>query len=366
MNTQRAFLSLLIALFFIPALLLAQPVVNQSYLTDNLNKPFRTVLYETDLDIGDQLASIISATGANQVYDFSGLEYVDSTVIFQEYATVDPGDQFLANPNLAGSQYISKSILPPVDGGLPDTTYNYLYGSLDNGTWFTNGGVSMADIDTDGIVDTFIQWFSPPTIFLQFPLTINSFWTDSTTIQQDFMGAPLTSAIIIDTTEAEGWGTLITPRGQTSALRIKSKQINRNPFLPGMETISTDLDFGRENNISASIVIEDGRAFHRVENLMGTTGLFRPPPDPKFNLGINYPNPVREYTTIPFSLEKARRIKISIMDLTGRELEVLENRTFMPGSYETTWNPSGMKSGQYLIEMRAGHSVQFRKIILQD
>ncbi|MEM8892309.1 MAG: hypothetical protein AAGD28_30300, partial [Bacteroidota bacterium] len=200
-------LLLLLASFLMANSISAQITINENVVIDNFNKRYRNVLYETNLDIDAQLQSILADTGPNKTWDFSNLNYIDSTIVIEEYMAVDPNDPLLQDPNFSNSTFLRKATLYPVDGGNPDTTFLYEYARLDNGTWTTNGTLSISDIDMDGMRDTFLQWFSPPRLEVPFPVSSTSQWFDSTDLVQEFQGMTFISSTFLDSNWVEGWGT---------------------------------------------------------------------------------------------------------------------------------------------------------------
>ena len=275
--TKRKNIYLAICAMLIASVGVAQPTISSDYIA--IGQKFRIVLYETNLNIDNQLLDIINASGPNQSWDFSNLNYIDSTVTFEEYRNIDPNDPLLDNPAFAGSNVLEIYTVLPVEGGSPDTTVQYRYATLDNNNWRINAAVSFIDIDQDQEEDTIISWFSPPTLQIQFPVDQNTFWADSTSIVQNFQGMQFVSSIMIDTTQTQGWGTLITPAGTVSALRLLEKSVTRVPN-SSIETISNDLDFVSPEGIGASIVLEDGRAFHstrtNLDPMTPTRDVYRP------------------------------------------------------------------------------------------
>ncbi len=346
--------------------LTAQITINENVVTDDLGKTIKTVLYETNLGISGQLSPLVNAAGANQTWDFSDLNYVDSTVIFEELMTIAPNDPYINDPNLAGSTFVWKETVPPVTGGLPDTVFQYRYGTLQGGTWLMKGAVTVADIDGDGTVDNFLQWFSPPSLQVQFPVTFGSEWHDTTSLKQDFMGTVFTSAIMLDSNWVDGWGTLITPTGSAPALRIRDKVIDSVPNAPIVD-VSNSLDFqSADGSQSASIVIEDGRAFYRVRTVIGGTTPTLDLPSFSFRLEQNYPNPFSENTTVVFSMEKAEKARLRVVDMKGETCEVLADQLFQAGHQELEWTPNNLPSGMYILEMKVGNMIQHRMLNLQN
>jgi hypothetical protein len=75
-----------------------------------------------------------------------------------------------------------------------------------------------------------------------------------------------------------------------------------------------------------------------------------------FELQQNYPNPFNPSTKIKFEIPSVRGIgnygvKISIYDITGRELETLVNQSFNAGTYEFEFSAENYSSGAYIYRM---------------
>lgn len=83
-----------------------------------------------------------------------------------------------------------------------------------------------------------------------------------------------------------------------------------------------------------------------------------------FGLEQNFPNPFNPTSEIRYQVSDSRHVKLAVYDLLGREVAVLVNETKAPGSYQTTFNASGLASGVYLSRMTAGDFVQTRRMIL--
>jgi hypothetical protein len=84
----------------------------------------------------------------------------------------------------------------------------------------------------------------------------------------------------------------------------------------------------------------------------------------KFNLDQNYPNPFNPSTSIRFDIAKASIVKITVFDVTGREVEVIANENVKPGKYEATWDASKYSSGVYFYQLSAGEFTDTKKMIL--
>jgi hypothetical protein len=78
----------------------------------------------------------------------------------------------------------------------------------------------------------------------------------------------------------------------------------------------------------------------------------------------NYPNPFNAETTIRFEIAERAFVALRVYDLLGREIASLVNETLSPGSYVHRWNPSGLPSGVYFMNLRAGVFHGTRRLIL--
>jgi YVTN family beta-propeller protein len=83
-----------------------------------------------------------------------------------------------------------------------------------------------------------------------------------------------------------------------------------------------------------------------------------------FSLSQNYPNPFNPTTTIGYALPKRSDVNLSIYDILGRKIAVLENEEKEAGSYEVKWQTHDASSGVYFYRLQAGSFVQVKKLLL--
>lgn len=85
----------------------------------------------------------------------------------------------------------------------------------------------------------------------------------------------------------------------------------------------------------------------------------------EYKLYNNYPNPFNPSTTIKFDLPKSSAVKLSVYDVTGKEIETLVNEKLNAGPYETKWNGSNYASGVYFCILTANNErLAVRRMIL--
>ncbi len=86
-------------------------------------------------------------------------------------------------------------------------------------------------------------------------------------------------------------------------------------------------------------------------------------------LDQNHPNPFNPHTTIRFSLDAAARVRIEILDLTGRLVRTIVDRAFDEGDWATDWDGTDthgepVPSGVYMYALRTGGDIRTRKMIV--
>lgn len=84
----------------------------------------------------------------------------------------------------------------------------------------------------------------------------------------------------------------------------------------------------------------------------------------KFALYHNFPNPFNPTTNIKFDVPELSNVKISIYDISGKEVASLVNKQMSAGSYTADWNATNFSSGIYFYRMTTDKFVETRKMML--
>jgi hypothetical protein len=96
-----------------------------------------------------------------------------------------------------------------------------------------------------------------------------------------------------------------------------------------------------------------------------TTGVTEEREQPiRFALKQNYPNPFNPATTIEFSLPSRQNVRLSVVDLEGKEVSVLVNDELSAGAYKLTWEAVGFASGVYFCRLTTNGISQVREMAL--
>ena len=88
-----------------------------------------------------------------------------------------------------------------------------------------------------------------------------------------------------------------------------------------------------------------------------------------FLLGQNYPNPFNPTTRIAYQLNKATQVRLSVYDITGREVNRLIDQYQPVGDYSVEWNSNAaggnkLSSGIYFARLGVDNESATRKMIM--
>lgn len=71
-------------------------------------------------------------------------------------------------------------------------------------------------------------------------------------------------------------------------------------------------------------------------------------------LNQNYPNPFNPSTVISYRIDAQQHVRLSIYDVTGRQIAVLVDQQQAPGSYDVVWDAGQLSSGVYIYRLESG------------
>ncbi len=82
-----------------------------------------------------------------------------------------------------------------------------------------------------------------------------------------------------------------------------------------------------------------------------------------FELRQNYPNPFNPVTSIQYSVASDQFVSLKAYDVLGREVTTLVNEKKPAGTYRVSFDTTGIASGIYFYQMKAGEFVSTRKML---
>ena len=84
----------------------------------------------------------------------------------------------------------------------------------------------------------------------------------------------------------------------------------------------------------------------------------------EFSLSQNYPNPFNPSTSIKYAVSSRQFVNLKVYDVLGNEIATLVKEELPAREYEVEFDGSGLTSGIYFYQLRAGSFVQTKKMIL--
>lgn len=97
--------------------------------------------------------------------------------------------------------------------------------------------------------------------------------------------------------------------------------------------------------------------------LTGLTNHNNNKPD-KFELSQNYPNPFNPSTKIKYQIPVSENVKLSVFDITGKEIALLVNEKQAAGAYEISWKADGFSTGVYFYRIISGNYSETKRMLM--
>ena len=356
----------------------AQIVLTKSTIEDFFDSEFGAVS-SMSFDV-DKILEILDITGADQVWDFTGLEFDFSVIGDGRIQTFPSSEGTLGEEfeEFDQSTHVIRAdimIRETFEGEEFEYTFaNYEFAVLSEEEYTLLGVIVTEFIDPElqEIEGLIIK--RPGQLRYQFPVTYESSWETAYEEESLFFGFRTTLDFIEEVT-VDGWGELVTPHGTFEVLRVnRLKSIDL-----GFTTIpSLEVEFVDKSGMPLAIIDVDLDPFtgeidpeyaEATLNLMITET--SAPQDlamelpGRATLHQNYPNPFNPVTQISYDLAEASVVSLDIYSLTGtRVMTVVDNSYQSAGTHSVAVDASNLASGVYIYQLRAGGQVFSRRMTL--
>jgi cyanophycinase len=111
-------------------------------------------------------------------------------------------------------------------------------------------------------------------------------------------------------------------------------------------------------------VLRDTQTFDFASGELLGVRAARPAPPEDLYLWQSYPNPFNPATRLQFRIARYQPVRLSVYDVTGKEIVTLLDRPVDPGTYSVTFDGSGLASGVYFCRLVSPPYAQTRKLVL--
>ncbi len=350
---------------FLAALLLAgasAPSFAQAVLTDvNLNPLVNDAFVSVTCDT---TAVTAMSGGANITWDYSTILTMShyDTVVSIAYAGAPHASMF------PGSTIASKTL------SIIDTTLNFY---IANSSKFSQNGYYHSTTQNAKFTNALDQ--------LHYPVTYLDSFNDAYagSISANYLGTPFvgtesgTAHVVVD-----GWGTLKLPGGviDTGVLRVHTTQA----FVDSTYIVSMAVGAGFTINTYSWYMAGYHSALLTIaylDQVSGPTGTGGPIHQKtvayakRYPLSIAtmhtienslalYPNPATSELNIQFDGTSNEKVRISLLDMTSREVAEISNVT-ASGTQHITYNTSSLAKGMYFVRIQSGSETMIKKVVIQ-
>lgn len=150
--------------------------------------------------------------------------------------------------------------------------------------------------------------------------------------------------------------------------------------LPSPEPAGSQESFTVNNLLDGSVyffaikTVDDAGNVSGISNIVKSVSLVLDVDDDDelplgYSLAQNYPNPFNPTTTIEYSVPVTSHIRLTVYNIRGQTITILDDGIKPPGQYELTWNGSDaggsqVASGVYFYRLETGQSIETRKMVL--
>lgn len=234
-------------------------------------------------------------------------------------------------------------------------------------TYFIASAAKLTAIG--GHSDTSFIHFLDNKDIMRYPFTYNNTFKDSSAVNS--MGLTITFR---DVNTADGYGTLVLPSGTyTNVLRVHTSTVTTYLFsgVPVGGDSSETYSWYKPGYHSALMEMNydtSGTGTGHVTGARYYTG-------PAYTTGINdanivanamqiFPNPATDAVHIAFNLADATDAAITISDLTGRTVAIINSNELKKGANDISYNTTNLLAGMYIIQLHSAEGSTIQRFIV--
>ncbi|MGZ6416714.1 MAG: T9SS type A sorting domain-containing protein, partial [Bacteroidia bacterium] len=282
------------------------------------------------------MGPIIEPSGAQGMEVFGGVFRKDSTLPFREPITIDAGG---VTVNAAYHQVMSQytcAMLPIYDSVTKDMYTTFL------------GGISLYDYN--------------PTSHIAVRDSLVPFVSDITTLTTHASGAIEETVLPTQLPGLLGSNSKLIP---TQHVPSYSNEVIKIRDLANTKTLVGYLFGGiraAQNNLGSSISNDTIYRVYIIPNNTLATGINET--SNSIQNTMLFPNPATQNTTLLFNLKNTGEIKITLFDITGKEMMLIADEEMQKGNQQININTSKLSAGIYICKVQSDGGERLLKLVI--
>jgi len=150
-----------------------------------------------------------------------------------------------------------------------------------------------------------------------------------------------------------GGGVCISSNSGMTWTAVNTGLPNPYPYTYALAVSTTDLFVGAAQGIWRRPLSEMVTSINQLPTIAYS-----------FTLEQNYPNPFNPATTVRYSLPHKSQVLLAVYNTLGQRVAILVQGQQEAGSFEVTFDGSGLASGMYFYRIQAGTYVDTKRLLL--
>jgi len=226
-------------------------------------------------------------------------------------------------------------VIPPsitIPGKIPAEKFSDMYGVFSEPTTDSDGGMNLTSIDNGDWMEYFVNVSKTA----QHTLSLRISSTSSGNITMYSGTKTLFSRALTNTGNFSTYATIKQIINLTVGEQILKINVNQGGFKLHWLLIETN---------------STGIEGHSTQS-------------ESYSLEQNYPNPFNPETLIRYSIKETNKVVLKVYNCYGQEVKLLVDETQSPSEYSVKFDGTGLSSGVYFYQIRAGNFSSTGKMLL--
>ena len=349
---------------------------NGFYMFDSLSTGPHTIIFDTPYFAADSVEVTVSSGGIHFVDRVLSPVLQASPIAFGQIKKGDTASVSLIIHNRGGweisigsitnskAEFWTTSPLPDTIAAGDSTSVNVFFSPASFGSFSdtivltSDSGTIVAPVSVTG------SSLAPSILLSHSFMGFGTVTTDTSKVRPMYLSSPSVNGVQIDSIYTKTAAFQFSPpQSFPFGLELGDTVFLSITFAPQGVGIASDTLFIANSSAvnPVKVSLSGNGVINSVEKLPGTVD--------HFALFQNYPNPFNPVTAISYQIPAkagtvVSYVRLSVVDMLGREVAVLVNEEQEAGRYSVTWEASSVPSGVYFYTLTTPHYRASRKMVL--